>query len=149
MSNIDDTLDPKRIKSRWGAAPLPDTRPASAAFADVLAAKDPGATARVILNAIRQRIMLGMPEHEAELDGLVSRIEAIVNELTGGPQLDDEGRPVDLFTHAPGCENAAEAVTLPAHPTSEKDAALVGELLVAIGDFEDVASVLLRHGFAR
>lgn len=149
MSNIDDTLDPKRLKGRWGAAPLPETRPASAAFAEVSAARDPGATARVILNVIRQRVALEMPEHEAELDGLIARVEAVVNEITGGPELDDEGRPVDLFTHAPGCENAREAAVLPRHPTSEKDAALVGELLVAIADLEDVASVLLRHGFAR
>jgi len=149
MSNIDDTLDPKRLKGRWGAAPVHEGRPASAAFADVAATKDPGATARIILNAIRQRIALEMPEHEAELDGLVARIESVVNELTGGPQLDDEGRPVDLFTHAPGCENPREAVALPAHPTTADDAALVGELLEAIADLEDVAAVLLRHGFAR
>jgi hypothetical protein len=149
MSNIDETLDPKRLKSRWGAPTPEDARPASAAFAEVSAAKDPGATARVILNAIRQRVSLEMPEHEAELDGLIARVEAIVNEVAGGPRLDDEGRPVDLFTHAPGCEHEREPVVLPTHPTSEKDAALVGELLVAIADLEDVASVLLRHGFAR
>lgn len=149
MSNIDDTLDPKRLKGRWGAAPISEGRPPSAAFANVSAAKDPGATARVVLNAIRQRIALEMPEHEAELDGLVSRVESIVNELAGGPELDDEGRPVDLFTHAPGCENPREAVVLPTHPTTADDAALVGELLEAIADLEDVASVLLRHGFAR
>lgn len=149
MSHIDDTLDPKRLKGRWGAAPLPDTRPASAAFAGVSAAKDPGATARVILNAIRQRIAREMPEHEAELDGLVARVETLVNTIAGGPRLDDEGRPVDLFTHAVGCDNPLEPAPLPTHPTSEKDAALVGELLVAIADLEDVASVLLRHGFPR
>jgi len=149
MTTIDDALDPRRLKSRWVTPTELDPHPGSEAFAEVEPATDPGATARVILQAIRQRTFLALPEEEAQLTAMADRVEALIGAIAGEPKLDDDGNPVDLYTHAAHCDDASAKANLPAHPTSEDDIELVAELLNAIGDFEDVVAVLLRYGFPR
>ncbi len=149
MSNIDEVLDPRRLKARWVKPADLDPHPGSAAFANVEAATDPGATARIILHTIRHRAMLALPNEASQLEAMSARVEDIINRIAGEPQLDDEGRAVDLYTHAARCDDTGEKTNLPAHPTGDDDIESVGELLSAIGDFEDVVSVLLRYGFPR
>ncbi len=149
MTNVDDALDPRRLKSRWVTPTELDPHPGSEVFADVEPATDPGATARVILQTIRQRAFLALPDEEAQLTAMADRVEALIGAIAGEPTLDDDGHPVDLYTHAAHCDDASTAANLPDHPTSEDDIELVAELLTAIGDFEDVVAVLLRYGFPR
>jgi hypothetical protein len=149
MTTIDDALDPRRLKSRWVTPTELDPHPGSEAFAAVEPATDPGATARVILETIRERALLAVPDEEAQLNALADRVEALIGTIAGAPKLDDDGRPVDLYTHAAHCNDASVKANLPSHPTSEDDIELVAELLNAIGDFEDVVAVLLRYGFPR
>ncbi len=149
MSNVDDVLDPRRLKSRWVTSAGLDPHPGSEAFAAVDPATDPGATARIILNTIRQRASLQLPNSMHTIDAMAERVEEMINAIAGESKLDDEGRAVDLYTHAARCDDAAEKTNLPAHPTDETDIEAVGDLLRAIGDFEDVVTVLLRYGFPR
>ncbi len=149
MSHIDDALDPRRLRSRWVQPTELDPHPGSEAFAAVTPATNPGATARVILTAIRSRALLALPSEVDQLEAMAARVEALINTIAGEPQTDDEGRAVDLATHAAQCDDANSRTTLPDHPTSEDDFEPVGQLLAAIGDFEDVVSVLLRYGFPR
>ncbi len=149
MSNVDDVLDPRRLKSRWVTPTELDPHPGSEAFADVEPATDPGATARVILQTIRQRAFLALPDEEVQLTAMADRVEALIGAIAGEPTVDDDGNAVDLYTHAAHCDDAGTKANLPAHPTSEDDIELVAELLNAIGDFEDVVAVLLRYGFPR
>ncbi len=147
MKLIDEDLDPRRLKSRWVKATELDKHPGSEVFAAVLPASDPGATARIMLHAIRQRAFLALPAEVVQIEAMAARVEYMIDAIAGAPKLDDEGRPLDLFQYAPNCDYFSERARLPSHPTSPVDIALAGQLLGAIGDFEDVVAVLLRYGF--